>query len=815
MCTLPIPDTQSSRRKPDREGIGERVGFSALILDPRGCQASDVSLHFPVLTMGVTLLDSGCSSPGIDNDKVAFEGLLQYEGKTGVWKERWFVLDSDRLALVKCAASNRRRSRSHGSVLGGDVLIKDAQALSRSLSVSPSAGEGDPMRAPARTDAAAPCSGLEITTQKGARIRFRTKSVDEEESWLSAVSKLSNGFTAGVGERLAERELLAGKYSLVRELGRGASGIVSLYTRQGKPFAIKKIVPQKAKGIPNRRTAPGAGLPQAGVHGTPGSSIPDDVRREIALLKKVSSLPYVIQLHDVILDQERNNYYLVMEYMGGGTIAEWDSERKCYVSSKQSRSVSLLDEATVRRYTTHLVLGVQALHSNRVCHRDIKPENLMASEDRATCKIGDLGVAHYFKEENGVLRDEVDVNEIELWDVDAGTTADATARAGEAQRRKGLVKSTKGTYQFLPPEALSGDAFCGFKADVWSIGVTLYALAFGFLPFYSNDLVKLFEKIESDPLVFPASCQDADLKDLLGAILDKNPETRITLEGILDHRWLHRNVNSKALQSEVRALKRSTSLTVAELDLGSAVSVLQHRFDAVSLALRDDSLCEMQGVGGDASTAVDSKLLSTEMSEQHEYVPRPIAVAADAVLPRWFHRDTELIAAQLHYDWCHSKYLAGWSYGAERDDVARVHPCLMPMHSLPEEEQEKNVRCVVETMRCVVALGCHVTQAKQRQAFHHEPLPTKDVTLSWEMLMLVDLLAENSHEVWAAGYVANGWTHGDSFDAVGKHHPSIKAYMALDEVEKDLSRVAVSSVLKACLCLGYRISCSKRKQFEI
>lgn len=746
--------------------------------------------------MGVTLLDGGCFPEAIDSEKIVHEGLLQYQGKAGKWKERWFVLDSNRVVLVKCATSSRQRSRSRGSVLGGDVDIKDVRPLSQQK-VQPTGAESH--------DDQQVHAGFEVMTQKGGQICFRTKSTDEEKQWIAAVTKLSSGFAAGVGERLAERELLAGKFSLVRELGRGASGIVSLYTWQGKPYAIKKFVPQKAKGIPNRKCVPGAGRlqpqPASATTTHEPNSIPDDIRREIALLKKASRLPYVIQLHDVILDPEHGNYYLVMEYMGGGAIADWDSERKCYVSSKHSKSISLLDEATVRRYSTHLLLGIQALHSNRLCHRDIKPENLMASEDKSMCKIGDLGVAHYFKEENGVLREEEDVDEIELWDVDNSEPSSPTTDE-DARRRKGMLKSTKGTYQFLPPEALSGGEFDGFKADVWSIGVTMYALSFGFLPYYSNDLLQLFEKIENDPLVFPTSCQDEDLKDLLSLILEKNPEKRITIGEILEHRWLHRNVNSKALQNEVRALKRSVSLTIADCDLGGAVSVLQSRFDAMSHALRQNSLDDME------TCATSTPQRETGLSEQ--YTPNPID-SHNCVLPKWFLQDTELIAAQLHYDWCRAKYLASWSHGDFRDDAARVHPCLMPMRSLPKAEQEKNVRCVVETMRCVVALGCHLSQPKQRHTFRHEPLTTDHTTLCWEMMMLVDLLAENSHEVWADGYVKNGWKHGNYFDAAEKLHPSLKPYMTLDEQEKNLNREAVTSVLKACICLGYRVSCARRK----
>uniref|UniRef100_K3WV29 Protein kinase domain-containing protein n=1 Tax=Globisporangium ultimum (strain ATCC 200006 / CBS 805.95 / DAOM BR144) TaxID=431595 RepID=K3WV29_GLOUD len=779
--------------------------------------------------MGLSRLENGGGGclfpePEINADKVAYEGLLSYEGSAGKWKERWFVLDADRVALVKCVTSSRQRSRSYA--LGGDVYIKEVHPLSLSKNAPHPNGAS-------QSNHGHPEPGLAVTTEKGTVIRFRTKSLDEEQKWLAAVAKLSSGFAAGVGDKLAERELLAGKYSLVRELGRGAAGIVSLYTWQGKPFAIKKFLPQKAKPMPNCRVVPGLGGAAMGpprltkaAAATPGGTIPDEIRREIALLKKASHLPYVIQLHDVILDPEHGNYYLVMEYMGGGAITEWDSERKCYVSSRQSKSICLLDEATVRRYTTHLLLGIQALHKHRVCHRDIKPENLMANDDKSMCKIGDLGVAHYFKEqENGTLSEEDDVNAIELWDVGDNTNEAATRPASEndndndsLKKRKGMLRSTKGTYQFLPPEALSGDKFCGFKADVWSIGVTLYALSFGFLPFFSADLVQLFEKIENDPLVFPHTCQDEDLKDLLSAILDKNPETRIRVEGILNHRWLHRNVDSKALRNEVRGvLKRSSStLDIGDHDLGLAVSVLQRRFDAMSHDVQRDNVDVDEAIDVSKIAVQIGSVDTTRASGTASYIPRPIVVDDTLALPRWLLKDTELLAAQLHYDWCCAKYVHGWKYGAVRDDAALVHPCLMPMRELAKDEQEKNARCVIETMKCVVALGCHLRQPKSSKtsAARRREVPLtmdKDVTLCWETMMLIDLLAENAHEVWADGYVRNGWHHGPEFDVETRTHPSLKPYMALEEQEKDLSRDAVTSIFKACLCLGYEIKCSRRR----
>ncbi|GMF10002.1 unnamed protein product [Phytophthora lilii] len=720
---------------------------------------------------------SGCAS------EVTHQGLLEYQGKDGRWKERWFMLNRTKSALVKCNSTNHLPSGSYGSVLGGDVVIADARPLSEVQK------------------AVSPGGGFEVSTPSGANIAFRTKSLKEQESWLLAINKIFSGFTTGVADRLADRELLAGKYSLVRELGRGASGIVSLYTWQGRPFAVKKFVPQKSKGVPNRRAIPVATGRRPSVQASQQNAIPDDVRREVALLKKASNLPYVIRLHDVILDTENRDYYLVMEYMGGGAVAKWDGTRKCYVSSRAKSgatgSACLLDESTVRTYVTNLVLAVQGLHLNNLSHRDIKPENLMANEEHTLCKLGDLGVAHYFKEENGELRDEEDVEEIELWDINLSPLPPSSTKTNSASSKshlRGMIKSTKGTYQFLPPESLSGDAYCAFKADIWAIGVTTYALLFGSLPYYSTDVSELFDKIEKDPLEFPASCEDNDARDLLSRILEKDPEKRITLEGILQHRWTHRNIDSKSLRKQVNAIKQAPTLSIEDHELGSAVSVHQNRFLKMAAAIRHDTLSDLA-----KDCTSDTENVSPESN--NEYRPNPVDTKATE-LPRWFQPHRELVAAQMHYDWCRGKLLAGWKFGEVRDDTLLVHPCMLPMRALDDAARSRNFCSVDEIIKCVVALGVHVTyRCPPKLKLREVPFSTDHVQLSWDIMMLIDLLAENSHEVWAAEYASSGWCFGPEFDEVAKTHPSLKPYMLLDEHDKTLTREGVTSVLKSCIYL--------------
>ncbi|ETN08137.1 hypothetical protein PPTG_11999 [Phytophthora nicotianae INRA-310] len=77
-------------------------------------------------------------------------------------------------------------------------------------------------------------------------------------------------------------------------------------------------------------------------------------------------------------------------------------------------------------------------------------------------------------------------------------------------------------------------------------------------------------------------------------------------------------------------------------------------------------------------------------------------------------------------------------------------------------------------------------------------------------MILIDLLAENSHEVWAAEYAAKGWHYGKKFDEEAKTHSSLKSYMLLDEHDKTLTRESVTSVLKSCIYLGCKFLVSRK-----
>ena len=85
------------------------------------------------------------------------------------------------------------------------------------------------------------------------------------------------------------------------------------------------------------------------------------------------------------------------------------------------------------------------------------------------------------------------------------------------------------------------------------------------------------------------------------------------------------------------------------------------------------------------------------------------------------------------------------------------------------------------------------------------PIDTSDVELSPEILELCEKLAENTHEVWAVGRIAQGWTYGPVRDDAKKETPCMVPYDELPESEKDYDRNTAIETLKLIIKLGFEI----------
>jgi ryanodine receptor 2 len=97
-----------------------------------------------------------------------------------------------------------------------------------------------------------------------------------------------------------------------------------------------------------------------------------------------------------------------------------------------------------------------------------------------------------------------------------------------------------------------------------------------------------------------------------------------------------------------------------------------------------------------------------KMKSKSNYIPQPIDTS-DIELPKELVALGEQIARNVHEVWSAGRIKEGWTWGEERNDVERTHPCLMPYENLPESEKEYDRNSAFETLRLIIKLGFHIT----------------------------------------------------------------------------------------------------------
>ncbi|CAK1552409.1 unnamed protein product [Leptosia nina] len=275
------------------------------------------------------------------------------------------------------------------------------------------------------------------------------------------------------------------QYRLLEPIGQGSYGIVKLaYNEEDDTHYAMKI-------LSKRKLMRRAGLFGRAPPRRPGPGPPPDplqsIYREIAVLKKLDH-PNVVKLVEVLDDPAEDQLYLVFQLLEGGPVIDIPSDNP-------------LTEEVARKYFRDALLGVEYLHYQRIAHRDIKPANLLLGEDRV--QVADLGAC--------------------------GELAGA-----------GKLSGAVGTPAFRAPEATTlSDKYIGEAADIWSLGVTLYAMVTGRVPWTAPSAAELQKRILTEPLVFPPRPPlSRNLKKLLSRMLDKDPVTRATMQDIKEHEWI-------------------------------------------------------------------------------------------------------------------------------------------------------------------------------------------------------------------------------------------------------------------------------------
>ncbi|KAE8280778.1 Ryanodine receptor 2 [Larimichthys crocea] len=203
------------------------------------------------------------------------------------------------------------------------------------------------------------------------------------------------------------------------------------------------------------------------------------------------------------------------------------------------------------------------------------------------------------------------------------------------------------------------------------------------------------------------------------------------------------------------------------------------------------------------------------------FTPAPVDISK-AVLPPQLEDIREKMADNIHELWAVDKIDLGWTYGPVRDEVKRHDPCLVEFCKLSEQERSPNLHMAQDTLRTLLALGFHIgltddhaeervkymrlgTKYEQPSGYRPAPLDLSQVFLSPAHEEVVNLLAENDHNVWARERIKQGWTYGAQQDVKAKRSPYLVPYSLLDERSRRPGRESVREALCTLLAYGYSL----------
>merc|ERR1712142_919126 len=206
----------------------------------------------------------------------------------------------------------------------------------------------------------------------------------------------------------------------------------------------------------------------------------DNIPLEVALMEQVNDVPGVIKLLDYF--DTADSFYVVMERFNSKDLFDFITEQ------------GPLPENLAKDLFMQLVDTVNECHERGVVHRDIKDENIL-----------------------------IDINTFKIKLIDFGSGASL---------KEGLYHKFKGTRVYSPPEWINCGAYTAEALTVWSLGILLYDMLCGDIPFETD------QEISEGRLVWfkqlNLSCQ---VKDLITSCLAVDPSKRITLCELLDHPW--------------------------------------------------------------------------------------------------------------------------------------------------------------------------------------------------------------------------------------------------------------------------------------
>ncbi|KAI8800985.1 kinase-like domain-containing protein [Cladochytrium replicatum] len=207
----------------------------------------------------------------------------------------------------------------------------------------------------------------------------------------------------------------------------------------------------------------------------------NSVQREVRLMRLLHH-PHIVDVMDIL--ENDTHIFMIMEYAHGGELFDYIVNR------------GKLSEKESRHFFRQILSAVGYCHMNSVIHRDLKPENLLLTHDK-NIKIIDFGFGNTF-------------------------------------HRDKTLDTYCGSPFYAAPEMIKGVRYTGPEVDVWSLGVILYALLEGKLPFDANSMTELYDRISKGVYDTPPGFSQG-AAHLVSRMLTVDPIARAQLEEVMYH----------------------------------------------------------------------------------------------------------------------------------------------------------------------------------------------------------------------------------------------------------------------------------------
>ena len=219
------------------------------------------------------------------------------------------------------------------------------------------------------------------------------------------------------------------------------------------------------------------------------------VRIEIGILK-LCHHPNIVHLLDHL--ETLDYIFIITEYIEGGTLGHYLKKNKFNFTEQQAANMIY-----------QIASGIKYLHTYGIVHRDLKPDNIMITQpnDLGALKIMDFGLSKIVSSQEKMV-------------------------------------DGYGTLSYVAPEVLLRAPY-NKKVDIWSLGIILFYILCGHLPFKGNREVIIAEKIVNDDLEFDQDeweDRSRKAKELIKSCLKKEPEERISINEFLNHSWIKKNL---------------------------------------------------------------------------------------------------------------------------------------------------------------------------------------------------------------------------------------------------------------------------------